>query len=295
MKLRYTLTFLIMISAITGCEEGKSLQELEAESKRETKAVTVMVGKGEISSSLVALGDIPYTAAEETRVSSPVSGMIEKIFVGENDIVKEGDQIAQIDGTIIKSPATGTVIYNFFYEGQKAFPNMVIVTIIDLRHILAVVEINEIDIEKIRRGQIVEVTAYPYPERKFRGRVIGVSPSINPVTRKALVKIEVSNEDSLLKLGMFVKARIINEQHEGILVIPEKAILHSEDKEVVFIKSDKGYQLREVETGLRDDGKVEIIRGLKEGEEIVIEGNFELLHRDFKKIAEEEEEEEIYD
>ncbi len=129
---------------------------------------------------------------------------------------------------------------------------------------------------RVRPGQRVGVTVAAYPDRAFEGAVEFVGPAIDPSTRQFLVKALTPNEKHELKPGLFATASVTVGRREDRPVIPDVALVATRRGYMVFVVEDGVAASREVSTGLRHEGLVEILDGLTVGEQVVREGHLRL-------------------
>jgi cobalt-zinc-cadmium efflux system membrane fusion protein len=110
-------------------------------------------------------------------------------------------------------------------------------------------------------------------------------------TRTVEGRVEVRNPTERLKPGMYVEASVACGEKRRALVIPESALQEFQSLSVVFLQTGPGaYELRLVETGERSGGRIEIVRGLTEGDEVVTSGSFLLKSEMLKKTMGDEHE-----
>ncbi|MCX6330078.1 MAG: efflux transporter periplasmic adaptor subunit, partial [Bacteroidia bacterium] len=114
------------------------------------------------------------------------------------------------------------------------------------------------------------------PDDTIIGNVTQLSPAINADTRTFKGTVSIDNQDYLLRPGMFVKADIITNHKDTVIVIPKSIVLSRQKGKTVFIV-DRGVAAeRIIETGLENVIDVEVVRGLAKNERVVISG-FETL------------------
>jgi Cu(I)/Ag(I) efflux system membrane fusion protein len=102
-----------------------------------------------------------------------------------------------------------------------------------------------------------------------------VYPTVQPETRTARIRIELPNETGLLKPDLYGTVQIEAGDTVTAVSIPESAVLDSGTRRVVLIERGGGvFEPREVELGARGDGYVEVVKGLSDGERVVVNGNF---------------------
>lgn len=145
-------------------------------------------------------------------------------------------------------------------------------------------EIYEKDIAKIRLGQKVEVSVPAYPGEKFTGKITYISDVLKEDTRTITVRSDVGNKGMKLKPGMFADVKILLNHQNRALVVPQEAILEDKGDKIVFIKRNNQYFLQVVKTGTKENGQVEILQGLMEGDEVVTAGNYQLKSKLYNEI-----------
>ncbi|MGB9894225.1 MAG: efflux RND transporter periplasmic adaptor subunit, partial [Candidatus Saccharicenans sp.] len=129
----------------------------------------------------------------------------------------------------------------------------------------------------------VEITVPAYPEKSFYGRISYVGDILKNDTRTITVRTEVENPELLLKPGMFATLRIYLNGDRPVLAVPESAVCDQLGEKFVFVPQANGYQVRKVELGAKQDGFYEVLNGLKEGEEVVTSGSFQLKSKLFEE------------
>jgi RND family efflux transporter MFP subunit len=158
-----------------------------------------------------------------------------------------------------------------------------VVTLMDLSEVKIEVQVSERDVGKIRVGQDARVTVDAYPGKMFRGNVSNVHPAAHPMSRTFKVEIAVVNPDLILKAGTDAGVKLSIEVRQGALLVPEKSVLEQAGACFLFVAEGDTARRREVKTGLRGEGLVEIIEGVREGETVIGEGNYGL--KDGAKVA----------
>lgn len=176
--------------------------------------------------------------------------------------------VAPIDGVIVDLP--------YYTQGMEIASGMTIVKIMDYKTMYMDVKLPEKYISVIKPGQNVKLTNYTIAEDTIIGSITQLSPAIDPDTRTFKGTIAIDNRDFVLRPGMFVKADIVTNSKDSVIVIPKNIILSRQRGKTVFIV-DRGVAAeRIVETGLENITDVEITRGLAKNDRIVTSG-FETL------------------
>jgi membrane fusion protein (multidrug efflux system) len=176
--------------------------------------------------------------------------------------------VAPIDGVIVDLP--------YHTQGIQIETGLTIVKIMDYKTMYMDIQLPEKYISVIKPGQIVKLTNYTIPDDTIIGNVTQLSPAINADTRTFKGTVSIDNQDYLLRPGMFVKADIIINHKDTVIVIPKNIVLSRQKGKTVFIV-DRGVAAeRIIETGLENITDVEVVRGLAKNERVVISG-FETL------------------
>lgn len=129
---------------------------------------------------------------------------------------------------------TRVVGERFVDEGAMLAPNTSIVSVLDIRTLIGVINVIERDFPKVRIGQMASVSADAYPGKAFPGRVVRIAPLIKEASRTARVEMEISNPDRLLKPGMFIRVQIEFARIEGATVVPLTAVVRRNGEQGVF-------------------------------------------------------------
>jgi len=167
------------------------------------------------------------------------------------------------------SPITGFVINKRAYEGAHVGPDTELFTIADLSDVWVTADIYESDLQYVREGQPATVTLSFLPGQTFRGRVDYIYPYLAGETRTATVRVALANPGTTLKPGMFANVELTTRLGRS-LVVPEDAVIDTGERQVVFLVLEGGHFLpREVRAGLRFDGRLQILAGLEEHDEVV--------------------------
>jgi Cu(I)/Ag(I) efflux system membrane fusion protein len=181
----------------------------------------------------------------------------------------------------IVAPMGGTVINRFVYPGQYVMEGEKLFEIADFSKMWFQANIYERDLPWIRTGQVVRVTAPAVPGRVFGGRVVFVNPTIDEMTRSAIVRIELENpivdvegqKKRLLYRKLFADAEFEVET-EPVLAVDRTAVINPGGKPIVYVDlGGGGYEQRAVKLGRRGDEAWEVLEGLEKDEKVVNEGN----------------------
>ncbi|MBN4094890.1 efflux RND transporter periplasmic adaptor subunit [Methylobacterium sp. OT2] len=157
-------------------------------------------------------------------------------------------------------------------------------TVADLSTVWIELSVPTVDLAQVREGARVTVTPgrTGETERRAEGRVIFVSPFLNPDTRSARVVVALPNPDFAWRPGTFVTAEVEIAQDSVPVRIPKAAVQTVEGRSVVFARTAEGFEKRPVTLGRSDDEAFEVTAGLEPGAEIAV-GNAFLLKAELGK------------
>jgi Cu(I)/Ag(I) efflux system membrane fusion protein len=192
----------------------------------------------------------------------------------------------------IRSPLSGVVIHKNAVEGMYVQTGTHIYTVADLSQVWVTLAAYESDLAWLQQGQTVHFKVAALPGRAFSGAIMFIDPVLDEKTRTAMVRLDVDNDDGLLKPGMFVdavaraglsaSAQPVSGERigEGPLVIPASAPLITGKRAVVYVRlpdrQKPTFAGREVVLGPRAGDFYVVDSGLLEGELVVVKGNFKI-------------------
>jgi len=176
--------------------------------------------------------------------------------------------------TVLRSPFSGYVLEKSAYDGEYITPNQNLFTIADLSRIWVLADVYERDLPAVRVGQTVHMSLTAFPGKTLEGKVSFIYPSISEKTRTMKIRMEFENPKLRLRPGMYAEVSV-NRSGDEVLSVPAEAVLDGGLTKYAFVVHDgTHFEPREVTVGQRTDDWVEIIGGLHEGEEVVIDANF---------------------
>jgi membrane fusion protein, copper/silver efflux system len=202
-----------------------------------------------------------------------------KLFDISDDQIAELEKSRQPRRTLrVDAPIDGIVVEKMAVQGQMVEAGMKLYRLADLSIVWVQSQIYEQDLALLKLGQEAEVSLSYLPDRKFRGRVTYIYPTMDEKTRTARVRMEFHNPGLFLKPGMFATVELNAEIEPSALLVPDSAVLRSGEKNTVFVAFDNGhFEPREVTLGPRaENNTYEVLSRLKEGERVVTSGQFML-------------------
>jgi membrane fusion protein (multidrug efflux system) len=179
---------------------------------------------------------------------------------------------AQIGDRVIRAPFSGWVSLRNISVGAIASQGTEIATVSDLSTIKLDFTVPETMLAAIREGLPIQARSAAYPDRPFSGTIRTIDPVIDPNTRAVTVRAHLPNPDRMLRPGMMMSVAIQSSTRNA-LSVPELAILGEGDSQYVFLVGEGNRVHRtQVRTGAHQDGRVEILAGLRPGQRVVTEG-----------------------
>jgi len=187
-------------------------------------------------------------------------------------------RLAQIHlkNTTIRAPISGIISKRFLDEGAFVSTTAPIVRIVAMDRVKALVQVVESDLAQLRVGAKADIHVDAYQEQVFLGEVSSISPTVDPESRMADVEIEVENMDHRLKPGMFARVNLVVQRRDGVLLLVKDSLIRERGHTRVFVHENGRALLREISLGLEGEKYVEVLRGLREGEEVIVAGQYEL-------------------
>ncbi len=175
----------------------------------------------------------------------------------------------QQKNAFVEAPISGVIADRFLSIGDMASPAAPMLTILG-NGMEVQVAAEEAMVSQVSAGRPVSVTVAAYPGKSFSGKVTTVSPSLDPRTRTFTAKIEVDDQESLLKPGMFAQVTVVAASRDSVLLIPKKALVQRDQRQLVFVFSNGTASMKLVQTGLTDGKNVEITSGLNAGDRVIL-------------------------
>lgn len=173
------------------------------------------------------------------------------------------------------APQDGYVMELNVREGMFVEPGNTIMSLADLSEVWVDVDVFEQQIDWVRPGQAALMRLPFAPDRQWKGSVEYVYPTIRPETRSARVRLAFENPGLALKPNMYAQVEIEADPRRNVLHVPDQAVIRtSEHTRVVLALGEGRFRPAEVATGMTSEGRTEVLKGLKEGERVVVSSQF---------------------
>lgn len=174
-----------------------------------------------------------------------------------------------------RSPVSGIVTEKKALQGMRFMPGEALYQVTDLSAVWVVADVFEQDIGLVKNGANATVRINAYPDRSFNGRITYVYPTLKAETRTIPVRVELPNPGQALKPGMFADVSVAAGGQARVVTVPSSAVIDSGVRRIVLVRREEGrFEPREVEVGAASANHVEIRKGVKEGEQVVVAANF---------------------
>jgi multidrug resistance efflux pump len=221
----------------------------------------------------------------------------EERFKSQESLVEE--QVQQIAHCTIRARGPGLVIYGtgsssdafrmmrgrgggggsgMIAEGETVFEGQTIISMPDTASMVAEISVHETEVDKVRMGQYAEIVMDAFPDKRLQGRVIEVAPLpdqqqgfLNPDLKVYKTLVNIDGTHDFLKTRMSCKVEILVQQLKDALLAPITVVANRRGKKVIYVvNAVGGSDEREVVTGAFNDTFVQILEGLKDGEEVLM-------------------------
>jgi len=175
----------------------------------------------------------------------------------------------------IRAPFAGTIIEKHLTLGEKMSGDAEVFTIADLSTVWVDINVYQKDLAQIRQGQrvVIEI-GHGIPQ--VSGEIAWVAPLVGEATRTAKARVVLANPEGTLRPGLFVTAKVAVGSTAAGIVVPKSALQTFEERSVVFVQDEDGFEPRPVELGRQNATQVEILSGLEAGQTYVSQGAFTL-------------------
>lgn len=185
----------------------------------------------------------------------------------------------QVSRTNIHSPISGMVVKRFVNVGEQVDGTAA-------QPVVEVANYNEVELlanlpapymGKIRVGQSLTISSDAFPGKTFTGRVVAISPAVDPATNAGLVRIRFANPGGLLRLGMVLTAQAPVDKHTGALIVPPQSVYRDEQGTPhVYKVSGDNAEAVSASQGIQNQDAVELLSGVQEGDTVIVTGGYGL-------------------
>lgn len=265
--------------------EGRTT--IAAEIAQEAGIRTAPVGAGHIADEHEVQGLLTPMEGRVAKVAARFPGPLRKVSATVGDSVRAGQVLATVESNLslttyaVVSPIAGVVLARNAEPGSLASESTPLFEVADLSLLRVDLHVFGSDAQHIRAGAAVEVARFS-DDSVAETVLERVLPGTATASQSTVARATLANRDGLWRPGSAVRARIIIARHPADLVVPLSALQSLRDQDAVFVRVGDIYEARPVTLGERDAQRVEVLSGLRHGDEVVVEQSY-LVKADIEK------------
>jgi RND family efflux transporter MFP subunit len=252
-------------------ERTRTLAEGEFIARRDLDAARTQYESvaAQYESAQVDMGQYP----ERVRVAeAELRSELSAVQVAEAEVARRQAELGMAEKRLgdatLRTPIDGAVARRRVNPGEYVSANVAVFDIVRSDPLKYSGVVSEHAALEIRAGQALRLEVDPVPGRTFTGRVTRVSPAVDVANRTVLLEAQVPNPDGLLKPGLFARGVLATRRDAAVPFVPEAAVSTFAGIRKVFVLADGKAQERSVKLGRRQEGMVEIVEGIRPGEQV---------------------------
>jgi multidrug efflux pump subunit AcrA (membrane-fusion protein) len=229
-------------------------------------------------------GDI--VSEQQVTVVPEAAGKLISVNAGLGQTVRKGQLLAQVDPSrpgaaynpsSVYAPVSGVVASTPAAVGSTVSTGTALLVIASAGSLEIEARIPEREVGQLRAGLQAEVRLEAFPGETFAAELVRLSPVVDPVSRTKKIALRFTQNDPRVNAGMFARIKLNTRSYENVVSIPQEAVTDRRGTPVVYVVNSGDLTaptvtMREIETGARVDGEVEIKSGLAAGEAVVVQG-----------------------
>jgi RND family efflux transporter MFP subunit len=185
----------------------------------------------------------------------------------------------QVERTKIASPLNGIVAKRYVSVGEQVdgTGSQPIIEVANISEVELPGSLSAVYLSKIHVGEAIPITSEAFPGKVFNGKIIAISPTVDPATNVGSVRIRIANPSGILKLGMYLNAQVPVQTDANALTVPPQSIYHDETgaTQVYEVNGDKATAVP-VKVGIQTSDHAEILSGVKAGDTVILDGGYGL-------------------
>jgi RND family efflux transporter MFP subunit len=182
---------------------------------------------------------------------------------------------AQLDMAVIKSPINGVVDEIILRQGEMASPQMPFARIVNIDNVYITADVSEMYLPKIHEGDEVDIE-FPVLNRSIKRSIFRISSVIDPSSRTFRVRVNLKNNDNLIKPNMMAVLKLLTYSDDSAIVVPSILVKKDFTGEFIFIAEKNGdkwvARKKYLETGIKNNNKTVVIKGLTGDDKIIVKG-----------------------
>ena len=275
-------------------EAGADLLKLDKHAQELAGIKTVVIKRETIAKVVEFPAEIDFDQTRIFAISCPIDGKVVKVNCNQGDTIKPGDTLAEIEnpqtiGQIFKVNAScnGFVTRRYINPALWVTRGGTLFEAVDTSRLWGIIHLYPEEAQEIRTGQKV-FFVFSDGAQSLEGEIDYISPSIDPTTRTIEARATIGNHGNI-RAHTYVVVQVITDEKANALVIPESAVFPEDFGQIVFTMENDTFKKRVIETGIKRNGKVEVLQGLEAGNILVTDGAYQLKNVTFQSHGDEEE------
>ncbi len=178
----------------------------------------------------------------------------------------------RFEDTLIKTPISGVVTARYFDFGDYIKKGRPVANVVNIKRLKITTNVSESVVFNLKAGDKVDIKTGIYPDYTFKGKIKTISDKGDAAHKYPVEVILQNKKEHPLKAGMFARVIFKSSESEKTLIIPRESLIGSIKNPVVFIVENRVAKLKHISIGRIFDNKLEVINGLNEGDDIIIDG-----------------------
>jgi cobalt-zinc-cadmium efflux system membrane fusion protein len=234
---------------------------------------------GLVDQRLAARAELEAAIADAESLRAELRGAGQQLRALEVGRGKTRDPL----GFAVVAPKGGVVVKRHVVVGEPVNESSVLATVVDLDEAWFAARVFEQDLARIHIGAAAEVRLAADEERPYEGTIETIAHAVDPGARTLTARIRVRDGEGRLRLGLFGSAEVVVAPADSplgdapVLVVSRTAVIELDRAPIVFVRQPDGhFEVHDVVLGRTAPGRIEILHGLREGEEVVVDGAFNL-------------------
>lgn len=232
---------------------------------------------------LFAAGAVSKTQLDQTELGlkeleSSFDAQIEQLTVQSSDSslklaeVQLNQAREALNNAVVTAPVDGIVSQVNVTVGNMASTVQVALSLTDAQNLYSSLSVAENLVNRLATGKVVKVTVSSVSESSIIGKIEHISPAADPKTHLYPLKISMENPGGKIKPGMSAKVELTTEEKADVMAIKSEAVVLKNEKTIVYVVEEDKAVAKEVVTGLDTGVDIEILKGLNQGDKVIIKG-----------------------
>lgn len=257
-------------------EEGDKVTEGQVLVHVSTRQRTI---RRNLARSNLKLADATFAREEKLRRRNLIPASQLDVTRNRVEVARFTLELAELDLTksIVRAPISGFVKTRGVEPGEFVRKADLLAELLDLERMTALLNVSEKEIGYFTLGKPVTITLSALPGKTFAGQVKTVGLEADQRNRSFPVEVDLDNPDGSLRPGMLARARVNIGNFRNQVLIPRYAILERENSRVVFVEKNGLAEERTIKVGASQDGEVQVLRGLRAGDALIVKGQQKLF------------------